>query len=218
VRDKRLDAMFNPRSIAIIGASTNVAKWGFNFMLHLMHGGYKGRYYPVNPGGGEILGHKAYKSILDIPDEVDLAFILIPPEPAIAALRQCGQKGVPACVVVTAGFGELGGEGERLQADLIMAANEAGIAMVGPNCAGISSPRPMGVYCTLRAAILGARYREFARSMTSESAVLSARAMSLSSRPRIIWNILATTSRPGLWSATLRVCPTVKASLMRQSA
>lgn len=150
MRDKRLDALFKPRSVAIIGASTKVAKWGFNFTLHLMHGGYKGKCYPINPGGGEILGHKAYSSILEVPDEIDLAFILIPPEAAISALRECGQKGVPACVVVTAGFGELGGQGELLQEELYTASREAGIAVVGPNCAGISSPEPMSLYCTMQ--------------------------------------------------------------------
>ncbi len=148
--DKGLDALFKPRSVAIIGASTNPAKWGFNFMLHLLHGGYKGACYPINPGGGEILGLKAYASILDVPDDVDLAFILIPPEAAIEALRQCCEKGVRACVVVTAGFGELGEEGERLQRSLSSLAREAGIAMVGPNCAGIASPEPTSIYCTMQ--------------------------------------------------------------------
>lgn len=148
--DKRLEALFKPRSLAIIGASTNVAKWGFNFMLHLLHGGYKGKCYPINPAGGEILGHKAYPSILDVPAEIDLAFILIPPKAAIEAVRQCGEKRVPACVVVTAGFGELGQEGERLQDALKQAASDTGIALVGPNCAGIASPEPMSVYCTMQ--------------------------------------------------------------------
>ena len=136
--------------MAIIGASTNVAKWGFNFMLHLIHGGYKGKIYPINPGGGEILGHRAYKSILEVPDNIDLAFILIPPEAAISAVRQCGKKGVPACVVVTAGFGELGPEGESLQDALVAAASETGVAVVGPNCAGITSTEPMSLYCTMQ--------------------------------------------------------------------
>jgi acetyltransferase len=149
-RDKRLDALFKPRSIAIIGASTNAAKWGFNFLLHLLHGGYTGKCYPVNPGGGEIMGQRVYPSILDVPDAVDLVFILIPPGAAVTAVRQCGEKRVPACVVVTAGFGELGEEGEHLQAALVDAARSAGIALVGPNCAGITSPDPMRVYCTMQ--------------------------------------------------------------------
>ncbi len=148
--DKRLDALFNPRSVAIIGASTNVAKWGFNFMLHLLHGGYRGKIYPINPGGGEILGHQSYPSVLDVPSKIDVAFILIPPEPAVEAVRQCAQKGIPACVVVTAGFGELGGEGERLQEALREAALEGNIAMVGPNCAGITTTEPMSLYCTMQ--------------------------------------------------------------------
>jgi acyl-CoA synthetase (NDP forming) len=148
--DSRLDALFRPRSVAIIGASTNLAKWGFNFTLHLLHGGYRGDIYPINPGGGEILGKKSFASVLDVPGEIDLAFILIPPEPAIKSIRQCAQKKIPACVVVTAGFGELGGEGEQLQDELRKAALEGNVALVGPNCAGISSPEPMSLYCTMQ--------------------------------------------------------------------
>jgi acyl-CoA synthetase (NDP forming) len=150
IRNSNLDALFKPRSLAIIGASTNVAKWGFNFTLHLMHGGYKGKFYPINPGGGEILGHKVYASILEVPGQIDLAFILIPPEAAISALRQCGEKGVAACVMVTAGFGELGEQGQRLQQALVETARAAGIALVGPNCAGIASPEPMRLHCTMQ--------------------------------------------------------------------
>jgi acyl-CoA synthetase (NDP forming) len=149
-KNSNLDALFKPRSVAIIGASANMAKWGFNFTLHLVHGGYKGRFYPINPGGGELLGHRVYGNILEVPDHIDLAFILIPPEAAIGALRQCGQKGVPACVVVTAGFGELGEQGLHLQQALMDAAREANMALVGPNCAGIASPDPMRLYCTMQ--------------------------------------------------------------------
>jgi acyl-CoA synthetase (NDP forming) len=145
-----LDALFKPRSVAIIGASTNPAKWGFNFMLYLLHGGYKGKRYPINPSGGDILGHKSYASVLDVPDEIDLAFILIPPEAAVSTLRQCAQKRVRSCVVVTAGFGELGEQGLQMQESLSEIAREADIALVGPNCAGITSPEPMSLYCTMQ--------------------------------------------------------------------
>lgn len=145
-----LNALFKPRSLAIIGASMNPAKWGFNFMLHLLHGGFRGKCYPINPGGGEIMGYEVYPSVLDVPEDIDLAFILIPPQAAISALRECGEKGIPACVVVTAGFAELGDQGELLQRSLRETAAEFGIAMVGPNCAGIASPDPMGLYCTMQ--------------------------------------------------------------------
>ncbi|RJP19184.1 MAG: hypothetical protein C4520_13430 [Candidatus Abyssobacteria bacterium SURF_5] len=148
--DRRLDALFQPRTVAIIGASTNLAKWGFNFMLHLQHGGYRGTCYPINPGGGDILGLKSHPSVLDVPGEIDLAFILIPPGPAVEAVRQCGRKKIPTCVVVAAGFGEVGGDGARLQDALRQAALEANIALVGPNCAGIASPEPMSLYCTMQ--------------------------------------------------------------------
>ncbi|MCP4753713.1 MAG: acetyl CoA synthetase, partial [Proteobacteria bacterium] len=75
----RIQTLFNPKSIAIIGASKTIGKWGFTFVLHLTHGEYKGKIYPVNPSGGEFLGHTVYRNLKEIPETVDLAFILLPP-------------------------------------------------------------------------------------------------------------------------------------------
>ncbi len=147
---ERLDTLFNPGSVAIVGASRTIGKWGFTFTLHLTQGGYKGMIYPVNPAGGDLLGHKTYRSLKDIPGPVDLAFILLPPEKVAAAVMDCGEIGVPICVVITAGFQEIGPAGRKLEADVVNAAREAQVAMIGPNCAGISSPYPMNLYCMMQ--------------------------------------------------------------------
>ncbi|MBW2086676.1 MAG: CoA-binding protein, partial [Deltaproteobacteria bacterium] len=108
---EKIDILFNPKSVAIIGASRTIGKWGFTFTLHLTQGQYKGAVYPINPAGGNLLGHKLYRSLKEIPGPVDLAFILLPPEKVAEAIAQCGEIGVPAIVVITAGFQELGSVG-----------------------------------------------------------------------------------------------------------
>ncbi len=148
--DEKIPILFEPRAIAIVGASKTIGKWGFTFLLHLVKGGYQGEIYPVNPTIDALLGQKVYKSIKDIPGPVDVAFILIPPDQVAAAIAQCGQMGIPACVVITAGFKETGPLGGKLENAVTEAAQKAGIAMVGPNCAGIASPVPMSLYCMMQ--------------------------------------------------------------------
>ncbi|MBW2674917.1 MAG: CoA-binding protein, partial [Deltaproteobacteria bacterium] len=146
----QIGTMFNPRSVAIIGASRTIGKWGFTFTLHLIRGGYRGTIYPINPAGGEILGQKDYRNLRQIPGPVDLAFILLPPEKVAAAITECGTLGIPACVVITAGFAELGKQGAALERDIAAAARKANVAMIGPNCAGIISTEPASLYCMMQ--------------------------------------------------------------------
>ena len=146
----QIGTMFNPRSVAIIGASRTIGKWGFTFTLHLIGGGYRGTIYPINPAGGQIMGLRVYRTLGEIPGPVDLAFILLPPEKVAAAITECGDLGIPACVVITAGFAELGKRGKALEADIAQAAREANIAMIGPNCAGIISTEPAHLYCMMQ--------------------------------------------------------------------
>ncbi len=147
---EKIQTLFSPRSIAVIGASRTIGKWGFTFVNHLIQGGYKGNIYPVNPSGGNFLGRRIYKNLKEIPEHVDLAIILIPPKLVAGAIAECGEIGVPACVVITAGFQELGSEGQKMEKEIVKAAKAADIAMVGPNCAGISSPEPMNLYCMMQ--------------------------------------------------------------------
>ena len=132
-----LEAFFRPSSVAVIGASRDPEKLGYAVLANLKEGGFKGALYPINPKADEILGLKAYPSILDVPGPVDLAVIVIPYPFVPAVLEQCGQKGVPAVVVISAGFREAGREGLEREQELIEIAHRYNIRLVGPNCLGV---------------------------------------------------------------------------------
>jgi len=132
-----LDAFFRPKSVAVVGASRDPEKLGYAVLANLKEGGYPGRLCPVNPKADEILGYKAYPSVLDIPDPVDLAVLVIPYPHVPAALEQCGQKGVPAAVVISAGFREAGLEGLAREMELIETAHKYRMRLIGPNCLGV---------------------------------------------------------------------------------
>src|SRR5437879_11578160 len=104
-----LDAIFSPRSIAVIGASRHRGKIGYEILRNLIVNEYQGILYPVNPNARSIHGIRAYPTVRDIPDPVDLAVITVPADLAIAAAEEGGRKGVRALVVITAGFREIGG-------------------------------------------------------------------------------------------------------------
>jgi len=140
----RLDCMkrvFEPESVAFVGASNNLGKWGGLILRNLVRGGYEGAIYPVNPKEAEIQGMKAYRSVSDVPGPVDLAMFTIPAAAMPAAISDCVKKGVPAGVVVSAGFGELGAEGSALEREMVRRARKGGMVLVGPNGQGIAVPR-----------------------------------------------------------------------------
>jgi acetate---CoA ligase (ADP-forming) len=134
-----LNLFFEPGSVAVIGASTNPAKLGYSVLENLVKGGFAavGKVYPINPGAGEILGQKAYASVLDVPGPVDLAVIVIPYPIVPDALRECGKKGIPAVIVISAGFREAGEEGLERELELIEIAREYKMRLIGPNCLGV---------------------------------------------------------------------------------
>lgn len=132
-----LDAFFKPKAVAIIGASTEPAKLGYTVLANVIESGYKGNIYPINPKASEIYGHKAYPSVLDLPEVPDLAVIVIPYPFVPGALRECGEKGIRAVVIITAGFRESGTEGIEREREVIQIAHEYGIRIIGPNVLGI---------------------------------------------------------------------------------
>ena len=132
-----LDTFFDPQSVAVIGASRNPEKLGCAVLANLQEGGYSGRLYPVNPKADEILGLKAYASVLDIPTPVDLAVIVIPYRFVPGALEQCGQKEIPSVVVISAGFREAGREGLERERELVEIARKYQVRLIGPNCLGV---------------------------------------------------------------------------------
>jgi acetyl coenzyme A synthetase (ADP forming)-like protein len=132
-----LDMFFDPKSIAIIGASADSEKLGYQVLANLVSSGFPGAIYPVNPTAEEILGLKVYKSVLDAPGPVDMVVIMIPSRAVIGVMRECGRKGVKGAVIITAGFREAGPEGVAREIELLAVAAEYGIRIVGPNCLGI---------------------------------------------------------------------------------
>ncbi len=134
-----LEAFFNPKSVAVIGASSNTTKLGHAVLKNLVDGGYAqiGTIYPINPSADEILGHTAYPSVEDVPGSIDLAVIVIPYPYVPEALRTCGMKGIPAAIVISAGFREAGMEGLERERELVEIAREFNIRLIGPNCLGI---------------------------------------------------------------------------------
>jgi acyl-CoA synthetase (NDP forming) len=144
----RFQALFEPASVAIIGATGNPGKWGFRIFFNTLEGAYTGRLYPVNPNHQEVLGVPSYPSVADLPEAVDLALIVVPPAAVPGELRACAVKGVRAVLVITAGFGELGEAHARAaQDEIAQIARETGLLLAGPNCAGVVSTEPYRLYC-----------------------------------------------------------------------
>jgi len=134
-----LEEFFAPKSVAVVGASTSPEKLGYAVLENLVNGGYVkvGKIYPINPKADEILGQKAYPSVLDVPDDIDLAVIVIPYPYVPAVLKDCGKKNIAGVVVISAGFREAGMEGLERELELVEIANEYKFRLIGPNCLGI---------------------------------------------------------------------------------
>ena len=134
-----LDPIFKPRSLAVIGASAQVEKWGHRMVVRPLNTGYRGMIYPVNPNSREIAGIKSYPSISSLPPDIDLAVITLPAAMVPGALRECLRHGIRGAVVISAGFAEANQEGQKLQQEVSRLAKDAGIPLVGPNCMGLWS-------------------------------------------------------------------------------
>lgn len=132
-----LRPLLSPRSIAVIGASRDVVKMGGRLVKYPLRHGFPGRLYPVNPTGGEIQGLPAYCGVLEIPDPVDVAIVVVSAEQVMPALEQCAQKGIPAAVVLASGFAETGEAGRRQQEALSELARRTGMRICGPNSNGL---------------------------------------------------------------------------------
>lgn len=136
----RLDSIFKPKSVAVIGASTAPGKLGHDILANLKNGGFTGPLFPINPKADEILGLKVYKSIADTPEPPDLAVVVIPAKIVTPTLEQCAAKGVKGAIVITGGFAETGADGERLQDEMAQVIRRTGLKVVGPNCQGVNMP------------------------------------------------------------------------------
>ncbi len=139
-----LDPIFRPSSVAVIGASADPRKRGFQVLRALVESGWSGRLYPVNPKGGEVLGLAVYPSVAAIPEAPDLALICTPAPTVPDVLAACGAKGVRGAVVLAVGFRESGEDGAGLEARVLEAARRSGIRVVGPNTSGLLN-LPLGL-------------------------------------------------------------------------
>ena len=137
-----LDSILKPRAVAVVGASTRPHTIGSDLLKRLIEFGFKGGIYPVNPKGGEIEGLEAYKTIADLPDDVDLAVIVVNASRVLEAVDQCHAKGIKGLVVISAGFKETGAEGAKLELELLERVRAHGMRMVGPNCLGVVNTNP----------------------------------------------------------------------------
>lgn len=139
---QNLDKIMKPRAIAVIGASTKAHTIGSDIMKRLQEYGFKGKIYPVNPKGGIIEGLQAYPSVLDVPDEVDLAIVVVNAKFVLSTIDQCHEKGVGGLCVISAGFKETGKEGAALEQALLQKVRDYGMRCVGPNCLGVVNTHP----------------------------------------------------------------------------
>jgi acyl-CoA synthetase (NDP forming) len=143
-----LDSLFNPKAVAVIGASAKELHIGNRVIKNLLDFGFKGAIYPINPKADEIRGVQAYPSILDTPTDVDVVHMVIPARFVPQAINDCGQKGVKFVILNGGGFAEVGPEGAAIQADCIATAQAHGIRILGPNCQGVINSDPeVRAYC-----------------------------------------------------------------------
>ncbi len=136
-RTSSLDAVFRPRSVAVIGASRKRQTIGREILANLVEFGFQGPVYPVNPKADAVHSIRCFRSIKDIPGPVELAIVTVPRDRVLAVVDACGKKGVRGLVVITAGFKEVGREGASLEAKLKTKLADYGMRMVGPNCMGV---------------------------------------------------------------------------------
>lgn len=161
---ERIEQSLNPRSIAIIGASSSPERVGYNILESIVKGGFKGEIFPVNPQYKEILGLKVYASIREIKKPVDLAVIVLNQFASVEMLKECGEVGVKGAVVIAGGYKEMGPDGKALQDQLAAAAKAHGMVLIGPNTLGLINTR-----ANLNATFYPDEFKKSAISFISQS-------------------------------------------------
>ena len=146
INPENIRSLFYPQSIAFIGASSQIGKWGHTLVVNTISSGYKGEIYLVNPKGGKIAGHRVYRSVGEISSSVDLAVVTIPAGRVLDLIPELEKKGIHNMLLITSGFGETGRDGKKLERKLVAAARKAGILILGPNTMGICNPH-INMYC-----------------------------------------------------------------------
>ncbi len=164
-----LHPFFHPRSLAIVGASSDPERIGGRPLRFLIEGGFEGTLYPVNTAGhAELMGKRAYRSVLDLPHGIDHAIVAVPFAAVEQAVADCAARGVRAVQVFTAGFAEAGPEGARVQARLTAIARGAGMRLIGPNALGLINPA-RGLFATFSTLLNGVRPQAGAIGLATQS-------------------------------------------------
>jgi acetyltransferase len=142
-RRRTLDVFFHPKNIAVIGATEGPHSVGRSILTNLKDAPFPGAIYPVNPRHNKLLGLRCYRDIANVPEPVDLAVIATPAATVPGVIRECAGAGVPAAIIISAGFREIGERGAALENEILAEARRGGMRIVGPNCLGLMSPHRM---------------------------------------------------------------------------
>ena len=180
-----LDLFFHPESVAVVGASREKGKVGYEIIINMIQAGYKGKVYPINPKAPEVCGIKCFPELRAIGQVPDLVVIVVPAPHVANVMRQCGALGVKAVVVITAGFKEVGPEGLKLEQELVQIARSHGMRMVGPNCLGVMVPN-----CKLNASFGGKLPESGAIGYISQSGALLAAILDMANAQEIGFSAL----------------------------
>jgi len=151
-RGRPLDSLFNPKTVAVIGATETENSVGRTILHNLEQGGFEGTIYPVNPKRDQVLGVKAYPSIGALPERADLAVIVTPAHTVPGVIKECVEAGVPSAVIISAGFKEIGAAGAELERQVLAEANRGKMRVLGPNCLGVMRPH-IGMNATFAAGL-----------------------------------------------------------------
>jgi len=177
-----LELFFEPRSIAIIGASRKPGSLGNMFLKAVLDFGFTGNIYPVHPSGEAILGVPSFPSIAELPEVPDLAVIMVRRDLVQDALKQCGEKGIRQVIIITAGFREVGEAGKKLEDELVRTARQYGIRFIGPNCMGLFNTHPQ---YRLNASFSPTQPLPGAISFVSQSGALAVAVLETANRARM---------------------------------
>jgi len=134
------DSILGPQSVAVVGASANTEKIGYKILKNIIDASFRGRIYPINLKADEVLGLKAYPRIIEVPDNIDVAVIVVPAATVITVIEDCVKKGVKGAVIISSGFKDVGIEGAALERKILEIARGANLRIIGPNCQGVSNP------------------------------------------------------------------------------
>lgn len=162
-----VSSFFRPRTVAVVGAARQPEKVGHIVLANLLSAGFKGEVYPVNPRAKEILGRPCFSSVTDIPDTVDLAVIVVPAKSVAGIIGECADAGIPAAIVISAGFKESGPQGGAIERAVLEKARAGGVRLLGPNCLGVVSTP-----CGLNASFAGVMPPSGGVSFMSQSGAL----------------------------------------------